>query len=147
MKNLEEISARSFLSTEEIEKLEKLILETGYMSKERTRREIEWYLIELGIDEYYFKNTSIEDIARHLIAISASELVSRYGGIGVGIQLINEEEDRAVYIVEENTDRLQEIENRIERKYPLSRIESYITREKSGKHFLRLYVVSRPMFP
>ncbi len=147
MKNLEEISARSFLSTEEIEKLEKLILETGYMSKERTRREIEWYLIELGIDEYYFKNTSIEDIARHLIAISASELVSRYGGIGVGIQLINEEEDRAVYIVEEDTDRLQEIENRIERKYPLSRIESYITREKSGKHFLRLYVVSRPMFP
>ena len=146
MKNLQNISDRSFLSLAEVVKLEETILSTGYMSHEKTRAELEWFLTELGIDEYYFKSTRIEDIAQHLIAISASELVARFGGAGVGLQLIHEQETQAGYIVEEEPSKTEEIENRIEKNYPLYRVESYLTSKKSGSHFLRFYIVNKPKF-
>ncbi len=146
MKDQENPISSAHLSREDIIRLEKFVLSTGYMSPENTRRVIDWFLNDLGIDPYYFQYTALEEIGRHLIAISASELVSRYGGEGVGIQLMNEREDQAVYIVEEQSARTEEIEQRIETKYPHFRIQSYITRKKSGKHFLRLYIVTRTTF-
>jgi glutamate dehydrogenase len=142
---LEEIAGKSRLSLEDVSRLEDSILAAGYMSREKTREEIAWFLTELGIDEYYFRNTAIEDMARHLIAISASRLVSRYGGEGVGLQLINEREGQAFYIVEERSEQTEEIENRIEERYPLGRLESYLTRDKSGQA-LRFYRVSSTDF-
>jgi glutamate dehydrogenase len=144
MKSLRDIANRSFLSLEDLVTLEEFILNTGYMSREKALEEIELFAIELGIDEYYFKTTSIDDIAGHLIAISASELVSKYGGEGVGIELINEQEDRAVYIVE--TSKTEEIEERIENKYPMCRLESYRIKKKSNRQHLRLYIVTKPSF-
>lgn len=146
MKSLQEIADRSFLSLAEVVKLEESILASGYMTHEKTRQELEWFLTGLGIDEYYFKSTRIEDIAQHLIAISASELVSRFGGAGVGLQLIQEQEKQAGYIVDEEPSKTEEIENRIEKKYPLHRVESYMTSKKSGRYFLRFYIVSEPQF-
>ena len=144
MKSLKDIANRSFLSLEDLVTLEEFILNTGYMSREKALDEIELFAIEFGIDEYYFKTTSIDDIARHLIAISASELVSKFGGEGVGIELINEREDRAVYIVE--TSKTEEIEERIENKYPMCRLESYRIKKGSDKQHLRLYIVTEPSF-
>jgi glutamate dehydrogenase len=144
MKSLKDIANRSFLSLEDLVTLEEFILNTGYMTREKALEEIELFAIGFGIDEYYFKTTGIDDIARHLIAISASELVSKYGGEGVGIELINEQEDRAVYIVE--TSKTEEIEERIENKYPMGRLESYRIKKKSNQQHLRLYAVTRPSF-
>jgi glutamate dehydrogenase len=145
MITLAEIAGKSHLSLEDVLRLEDSILASGYMSREKTRQEIAWFLTELGIDEYYFRNTAIEDMARHLIAISASRLVSQHGGEEVGLQLINEQEGRAFYIVEERSAQTEEIENRIEERYPLCRLESYLTRDKSGLA-LRFYRVTRPEF-
>ena len=117
MKSLKEIEMRSCLSLEDLVKLEDFIHNTGYMAPEKARKEVEWFTVELGIDEYYFRTTSIDDIARHLIAISASELISRYGGEGMGIQIIIERPDRAVYIVVDDSANTAEIEKRIEKKY------------------------------
>jgi glutamate dehydrogenase len=144
MKSLRDIANRSFLSLEDLVALEEFILNTGYMTREKALKEIERFSIEFGIDEYYFKTTTINDIARHLIAISASELVSKYGGEGVGIELINEQKDRAVYIVE--TSKTEEIEERIENKYPMCRLESYRIKKKSNKQHLRLYILTKPSF-
>ncbi len=116
------------------------------MTPEKAREEIERFIVKLGIDEYYFKTTSIDDIARHLVAISASELVSRYGGEGVGIQLITEHDDKAVYIVEDQSSKTEEIERRIEEKYPLFRLESYRMKHKTGGSYLRLYMVTKPVY-
>jgi glutamate dehydrogenase len=145
MLTLADIAGKSRLSLEDVLRLEDIILASGYMSREKTRQQIAWFLTELGIDEYYFRNTSVEDMARHLIAISASRLVSQYGGEGVGLQLINEQEGRAFYIVEERSEQTEEIENRIEERYPLCRLESYLTRDSSGQA-LRFYRVTRPEF-
>jgi glutamate dehydrogenase len=146
MKSLVDIQKRSFLSIEDLIKLHELILSTGYMKSERVLKEIEWFTVDLGIDEYYFKTTSIEDIAKHLIAISASELVSAYGGEGVGIQLMNERDDRAIYIVEDVSPKTEEIERRIETRYSMYRIESYLTRRKSQDRLLRFYIVTKPEY-
>ena len=144
MKSLREIEKRSFLSLEDLVKLEEFILDTGYMAREKALEEIERFTVKLGIDEYYFKTTSIDDIAKHLISISASELVSKFGGVGVGVELINEEADRALYIIE--TSKIREIEDRIEKKYPTFRVESYRTKNPSNDQHLRLYIVNKPLF-
>jgi glutamate dehydrogenase len=146
VKSLKEIEMRSCLSLEDLVKLEDFIHSTGYMTPEKARKEVEWFTVELGIDEYYFRTTSIDDIARHLIAISASELISKYGGEGMGIQIINERPDRAVYIVEDDSSKTEEIEKRIEKKYSMFRLESYRTKKKTHNHFLRLYIVTKPRF-
>jgi len=144
--NLTDIAAKSPLSLSDLVKLEEAILKTGYMSHERALEEIERFVVKLGIDEYYFKTTSIEEISRHLIAISASELVSKYGGEGIGLQLMNERADRAVYIVEDESTTTDEIEKRIEKRYPSFRLESYRTMIKTMKAYLRLYVVTKPVY-
>ena len=144
MKSLREIEKRSFLSLEDLVKLEEFILDTGYMAREKALEEIERFAVELGIDEYYFKTTSIDDIAKHLISIIASELVSKFGGVGVGVELINEEADKALYIIE--TAKIKEIEDRIEKKYPTFRVESYRTKNPSTDQHLRLYIVNKPLF-
>ena len=144
MKSLSEIAQNNPLSLEQLVKLEDYILSTGYITPEKARREIEWFTIELGIDDYYFRTTEIDDIAKHLIAISASELVSKHGGEGVGIQLINEREDKAVYIVEDISTKTEEIEKRIEKRYPAFRLESYRTKKKLRGNYLRFYVVTKP---
>ena len=146
MKALKDIQKKSYLSLEDLVKLEDFIHGTGYMTPEKVRREVEWFTVELGIDEYYFKTTSLDEIAKHLIALSASELISEYGGEGVGIQLINEREDLSVYIVEADTLATDEIEKRIEKKYPMYRLESYRTKKKTHNHFLRFYIVSKPVY-
>lgn len=144
MKSLKEIKNNSYLTLDDLVTLEEAILETGFMTREKALDEIERFTVTWGIDEYYFKTTPIEEMVKHLIATSASELVSKYGGVGVGIDLINEETDRALYIVEES--KIQEIEDRIENKYPDFRVESYRTQSPSNDHRLRLYIVNKPIF-
>jgi len=146
MKSLADIAKKSKLNLEDLVKIEEYILNTGYLSPEKTRRIIEWFTLELGIDEYYFKTTRYDDIAKHILAISASELVSQYGGEGVGIQLMNERPDRAIYIVEEVSSKTDEIEKRIEKLYPMHRLESYLTKKKTLTNYLRFYIVTRPVF-
>jgi len=131
------------LSQEQLARLEQLVQATGFLSTEKVRELIRWFLYDLGIDSYYFSVTTVEEIAGHLIGISASRLAALAGEEGVGIELKNEREDRAVYIVQEEPVRTGEIEQRIEVRYPLWRLESYMIKE-NGRPYLRLYIVNRP---
>ena len=146
MIGLQDIAKKSSLSLEDVVKLEEAILSTGFMTQEKARQEIERFLVKLGMHEYYFQTTPIEDMAKHLLAVSASDFVSTIGGEGMGIQLMNERPDRAVYLVEEESSRTEEIERRIESRYPMFRIESYRTQHKTGRAYLRLYIATKPRF-
>ncbi len=146
MIKLKEIENKSSLSLEELVKVEEHILNTGYIAPERVREILKWFIVELGIDDYYFKTTSPNEIAKHLIALNASRLVTKFGGEEVGLQLINERDDRAVYIVEEISSKTEEIEKRIERLYPMCRIESYKTKKSNLPYPLRFYIVTKPKF-
>lgn len=145
MKSLNDIAAQCCLGLEKLVRIEEYILNTGYLSAEKVRRELEWFVLDLGIDEYYFRTTSEIDIARHLIALSASELITAHGG-GGGIQLTAEQEDKAVYIVEDLSAKTLEIEGRIERAYPAFHLESYPTRASSHGAPLRFYILTKPVY-
>jgi glutamate dehydrogenase len=147
MESLQELARQSRLSLEDMVRLQEALLRTGYMTPERALQALRWFTVDLGIDEYYFRTMPVEDIAKHLIAIVASQLVSQQGGEGVGIQLMNESPDRAVYIVQEDEARTEEVETRIEQRYATFRLSSYLTKDPSGKNYLRLYILTRPAFP
>ena len=146
MNSLNDIAARSILSLEKLVRIEEYIVNTGYMSSEKVRRELEWFVIDLGIDEYYFRTTSEIDIARHLISLSASELIARHGGGGSAVQLIGEREDQAVYIVEDMPEKTLEVEERIEKNYPDFHLESYITLKGSRDCPFRFYILTKPVY-
>ncbi|HOV39436.1 MAG TPA: NAD-glutamate dehydrogenase [Spirochaetales bacterium] len=146
MKSLNDLAKRSELSLDRLVRIEEYILNTGYMSPEKVRAELEWFVIDLGIDAYYFRTTSDTEIAKHLIALSASELITHHGGEGGGIQLMSEREDHAVYIIEDQPEKMLELEYRIEAKYGKYHLESYITRETHRGKPLRFYVLTRPQF-
>ena len=141
MKSLKKIADRSYLSLEDLTTLYEYIVETGYMTREKVVEEIERFAIGLNIDEYYFKTTPIDEMAGHLIATSTSRLVAEFGGEDVGIELISEREDRAIYFIEKS--RTLEIEKRVEKKYSDYRLESYRTGEDLS---LRLYILTKPVF-
>jgi hypothetical protein len=141
MKSLKKIADRSHLSLEDLITLYEYILDSGYMTMEKVVEEIERFAIGLNIDEYYFKTTPIDEMAGHLIATSASRFLAEFGGEDVGIELISEREDRAIYFVE--ISKVFEIEERIEEKYSGYRLESYRTGEDLG---LRLYILTKPVF-
>jgi glutamate dehydrogenase len=141
MKSLKKIADRSHLSLEDLITLYEYILDAGYMTREKVVEEIERFAIGLNIDAYYFKTTPIDEMAGHLIATSASRLLAQFGGEDVGIQLISEREERAIYFVE--ISKVLEIEERLEEKYSGYRLESYRTGEDLG---LRLYILTKPVF-
>ncbi|HCM27542.1 MAG TPA: hypothetical protein DIC34_13515 [Treponema sp.] len=146
MKSLNDIAGKSILSLEKLVRIEEHIVNTGYMTQEKARAEMERFIINLGIDEYYFRTTPEAEIAGHLIAFSASALINAHGG-GTGIQLVSERKDNAVYIVEDTPEKTFEIEDRIEKTYPDFRLESYITRKTDGTDPFRFYVLIKPDFP
>lgn len=133
------------LSQAQLAELEQLVLAKGFLSTEKARELIHWFVYDLGIADYYFSVTTLEEISQHLIAIGASRLAALASGETVGIEVKNEREDRAVYIVEEDEARTNDIEQRIEARYPLWRLESYMTKE-NGRPFLRLYIINRPEY-
>jgi len=147
MKSLNDIAAKSILSLEQLVRIEEYLVNTGYMTSEKSRQEMERFILDMGIDEYYFRTTPELDIARHLLSLSASELISTHGGGGAGVQLIGEREDTAVYIVEDSREKTMETEERIESRYPDFHLESYITKAANHGRPFRFYILSRPVFP
>ncbi|GAB1483394.1 NAD-glutamate dehydrogenase [Treponema sp.] len=146
MKSLNEIAKKSRLSLEDLVKIEEYILDSGYMGADKVRQELEWFMVDLGIDPYYFKTTKPIEIAQNLIALSASEMIMLQGGKDFSTQLINEQEEKAVYIIEEKIEKNAEIVERIENRYPNFRLESYPTAKSRLGTQLRFYVVTNPNF-
>ena len=140
---LEEIARRGVLNLSQLQRVEKLILERGNFSRERTRREIAWFCLDLGIAGYYFQHTPLEEIARHIESFRAARIIAENsGGRTVNIQLINEQGESATYMVEENYEQIRTIEQRIENHFPHFRLQSY----RSRAYPIRLYLVTRPDF-
>jgi len=148
MKSLDKIAEKSALNKRQLEKIEQIILSHGNYTQETVRKEIEWFCKELGMDEYYFKTTSLETIAAHIEALKAAEIIaSLQKEKTLKIDLATEREKEAIYLVDDYHYRALEIEKRIEEKYPNSRLQSYRTKGKAlGIEHLRMYMVYKPSF-
>jgi glutamate dehydrogenase len=148
MKSLQEIARHSFLNEDQLARLEKLILARGEYSPETVREELDWFCSRLGMNEYYFRTTPLEVMADHIQAIKAAEIIATVGEKkSVQIDLSTEQEDRAVYLVDDVHARALEVEKRIEQKYPGCRLQCYRTQRKApGLGYLRMYVACLPRF-
>ena len=146
MSDLTDLARTSPLSAADLQYIETTLNATGVFTGETVREQIEWFVRDLGINDYYFRTTPVDEIARQILALGASELVSRHGGDGVTIQLVSEENSRATYIVEDNPRRTEEVESRIEQRYPSFRLESYRTRALPDGTALRFYITTRPVY-
>lgn len=148
MKSLKEIAEKSFLSEDQLQKIEAIILKDNFFPAESVRNEIELFCTDLGLSEQYFQATPLETIARHIEALRSAEILATLRGEKeVRVDFATEHEDEALYLVEDNHYRAIEIEERIEKKYPNFRIQSYRSAKKlRGAEYLRWYVVCKPEF-
>jgi len=139
MKSLKDIASCSFLSEEQLQKIEAIILKDNFFPAEQVRQEIETFCTDLGLSEQYFESTPLETIARHIEALRAAEILATLRGEKeVRIDFATEHENEALYLVEDNHYRAIEIEERIEKKYPGFRIQSYRSARKlKGAAYLR----------
>jgi glutamate dehydrogenase len=149
MKSLKEIAANSVLTEKQLGELEDIILKQGSYTRESVREELEWYCAGIGMNEYYFRTTPLRTIANHIRAVKAAEIIATIKEEKVvTVDLATEHAADALYLVDDVHSRGQEIERRVEEKYPNSRLQSYRTQRKAlGLEHLRMYVVCRPEFP
>ena len=148
MKSLKEIAKKTFLTENQLKEIEEVILKDNFFPPETVREEIETFCTDLGLSEQYFESTPLITIARHIEALRSAEILARLRGeqevqIDSATELVNE----ALYLVEDNHYRAIEIEEKIEKKYPGYRIQSYRSARKlRGVEYLRWYVVCKPEF-
>jgi glutamate dehydrogenase len=141
--SIRRIARSSHLSVGQLQEIKRLILDRGNFTEERVMREIAWFCLELGIAEYYFKYTPIEDIARHIESLRATRIISKNsGGQPVAIQFVSEQGERGTYMIEDDYDQIRALKERIETHYPAFRLQSYRCRG----YPLRFYLVTRPHF-
>jgi glutamate dehydrogenase len=148
MKSLKDIAANSVLTEAQLEKLEDIVLRQGPYTREAVREELDWYCAGIGMNEYYFRTTPLETIASHIRAVKAAEIIATIKEEkSVTVDLATEHAQEALYLVDDVHSRGQEIERRVEEKYPNYRLQSYRTQRKArGLEHLRMYVVCRPEF-
>jgi len=145
---LKEIAAKAKLGLKEIEKLENLLNESGNYAQETIRQTLQWYLNNLGLHEYYFQTTAIEEIAKHIESIKAAEIISQnFPQEKGGINLKQELADRAIYMIDDYPERAVDTERAFEAKYPAYRLECYRTSGMTNKKsHMRIYFVYTPKF-
>jgi len=148
MKSLREIAKKSILNPDQLKKIEKIILKHGHYAQSTIRDAIDWFCAELGMDEYYFTTTPLKTIAHHIEAVKAAVIISSLRKEkDLAIDLATEHEDEAIYLVDDFHQRALEIERRIEKKYPNSRLQTYRTSGKTlGTKYLRFYQVNKTQF-
>ncbi|HNS05589.1 MAG TPA: hypothetical protein PKH53_06255, partial [Candidatus Saccharicenans sp.] len=149
MKSWKEMAEKTGLSEDQLQKIETIILKDNYFPAESVRQEIETFCTGLGLPQQYFRTVPLETIARHIEALKAGQILAMVRGEKtLRIDLARESEEEALYLVEDNHFRALEIEERIEKKYPGFRIQSYRSTEKlHGLEYLRWYLVKKPGLP
>ncbi len=146
MKTIGEIAQGAPLNREQLAFIETKLLANRDFTQERIRKELAWFCTDLGIDRYYFETTPLELIARHIESLRAAEIIAKNSGGSVALQLASERPDEAIYLVAAKSEAIDEVERRIEDRYPLFRLQSYRTKGKSLDTFFRLYFVMTPQF-
>ena len=146
MKSLDEIAQGGCLAPAVLKQIEDAILSKGNFTRQRVRRELEWFCRELQLNRYYFATTPPDLIARHIESLRAAEIIAENSGETPDLQLVSEQPNQAIYLVAAVPEAIEEVERRIETKYPLCRLQSYRTRTKAHETPFRLYFVARPQF-
>ena len=147
MKTLQQISKGGCLPIADLQTIEDQILANGNFTQERVRQELEWFCCGLHLNRYYFDTTPPELIAKHIESLRAAEIIAENSGQELDLHLASEQPNQAIYLAAAVPEAIDEVERRIETKYPIFRLQSYRTMGKVQDTPFRLYFVNKPQFP
>ena len=144
---LQESSQQTGLSLESLNKIEELILKKGNLAPERVRNGIYHFCCKIGMVRYYFKTTPIETIANHIESILAAEIIAiNRGRDELDVDFVSEQENSAMYLVNDDHEKAVEIERRMEKTFPDYRLQSYRTPGIDLHSHFRSYFVEKPVY-
>ncbi len=144
---LQEASQKTGLSIDDIKKIEAHILKSGNFVPDRVRNGLCDFCCKIGMVSYYFKTTPLETIARHIESILAAEVVAiNRGRDKLDVDFVSEQEDSAMYLVNDDHEKGVEIERRLEETFPDYRLQSYRTPGLSLKSHFRSFFVAKPQY-
>ncbi|MFC1500269.1 NAD-glutamate dehydrogenase domain-containing protein [Candidatus Zixiibacteriota bacterium] len=148
MRTLAEIAEQSVLAESQLELIESIILQHGHFNEEAVREIIDWFSAGLGLPDHYYLTTPLENIASHIEAVKAAEIVaSLQEGRELNIDLRTERENGATYLIDDHHQTATDVERRIEQRYPNCRLQSYrTTGSRPDQVPLRMYIVEKPEF-
>ncbi|UCE06936.1 MAG: NAD-glutamate dehydrogenase, partial [bacterium] len=141
----QQASQKTGLSIESLNKIEQIILAKGNFSKERVQRGLYMFCCKIGMIRYYFKTTPIETIANHIESILAAEIIAlNRGSKQLDVDFVSEQQDSAMYLINDDHEKAVEIERRMENLFPAYRLQSYRTPGIDLASHFRSYFAARP---
>ncbi len=143
----EEASKTTGLSVQSLKKIEKIILSKGNFSTDRITRGLYNFFCKIGMVRYYFKTTPIETIASHIESILAAEVIAlNQGSKQLDVDFVSEQQNSAMYLINDVHEKGIEIERRLENLFPAYRLQSYRTPGIDLESRFRSYFVERPVY-
>ncbi len=142
-----EASQVSGLSVDDLNKIIEILVKRGNFSPDRIKQELHTFCVKIGMVQYYFKTTPIETIANHIESISAAEIIAlNRGGKTLEVDFVSEREDSALYLINDAHEKGVEIERRMEKQFPIYRLQSYRTAGLALESHFRSYFVQKPVW-
>jgi len=149
--------------TDQYKKVKELLKEQGFVNAENIDYEVDWFYFQLGIDKYYFENSTAEKIVDTLSIIYAAKIMEAADQTKkLGINVAQEHDSHAFYCCDSqpgvSVSAGPMVERKIEKKYLDTSLEDkagyrvqtyrsmgHVT-TKSTKSQLRLYFVKQSVF-
>lgn len=144
---LEEASKSSGLSVDNLNRILDILVKRSNFPPERIKREIHTFCTKIGMVNYYFKTTPFQTIANHIESIMAAEIIAINRGLNeLDVDFVSDCEDSAMYLINDNHEKGIEIERRMEKVFPVYRLQSYRTSGITLQSHFRSYFVAKPEF-
>jgi len=142
---LKEASKATGLSIEDLQKIEEILTKRKNFPVKRIRGELHNFCCKIGMVRYYFKITPLETIANHIESFLAAEIIAKNsGGKEMNVNFATVLENSAMHILNDEHNKAVLIERRLEKAFPVFRLQSYRTSGMSMKSHFRSYFVSKP---
>jgi len=143
----QEATQKTGLSIKNLKKIEQIIVSKENFSKERVQRGLYLFCCKIGMIRYYFKTTPIETIANHIESILAAEIIAlNHGSKQLDVDFVSEQQDTAMYLINDDHEKAVEIERRMENLFPAYRLQSYRTPGIDLASHFRSYFAARPQY-
>jgi len=135
------------LSIEDINRIEELIIEKGNFPREKVSSGLYNFCCKVRMHPHYFRTTPIESIANHIESILAAEIIAKNRGSNqLDVDFYSEQENSAMYLINDDHEKAIEIERRLENLFPDFRLQSYRTPGIDLKSHFRSYLVEKPIY-
>ncbi|MBN1351600.1 NAD-glutamate dehydrogenase [candidate division KSB1 bacterium] len=142
---LTEASNSSGLSVDDLKKIEGILVERGNFPAARIREELYRFCCKIGMVKYYFLITPLKLIADHIESFLAAEIIAQNsGGKELNVNFHSILKNSAMYLLNDDHNKAVEIERRLEKNFPVMRLQSYRTSGMSMESHFRSYFAASP---